>query len=88
MRFREVLINEGKEERPYLCFNILTVWWVEPCNVSLMVSTPGRTPIWNRGGCSSEILNLTLKETIWVWHEQILTPKRDCLKEKKKKKRK
>ena len=41
MRFREVLINEGKEELPYLCFNILTVWWVEPCNVSLMVSTPG-----------------------------------------------
>ena len=40
MRFREVLVNEGKEELPYLCFNdILTVWWVEPCNVSLMVST-------------------------------------------------
>ena len=39
MRFREVLVNEGKEELPYLCFYILTVWWVEPCNVSLMVST-------------------------------------------------
>ena len=47
----------------------------------------GGTPIWNRRGCSSEILTLPLKETIWVWHKQILTPKRDCLKKKKKKKK-
>ena len=44
----------------------------------------GGTPIWNRRGRSSEILNLTPKETIWVWHKEILTPKRDCLKKKKK----
>ena len=31
--------------------------------------------------------NFFLKETIWVWHKQILTPKRDRLKKKKKKKK-
>ena len=54
----------------------------------------GGTPIWNRRGCSSEILNLTPKgdhlgvaqgfcdpsrRPIWAWLKQILTPKRDRL---------
>ena len=55
----------------------------------------GGTPIWNRRGCSSEILNLTPKgdhlgvaqafcdpyrRPIWAWLKQILTTKRDVLK--------
>ena len=58
----------------------------------------GGTPIWNRQGCSSEILNLTPKgdhlgvaqafcdpwrRPIWAWLKQILTPKRDRLKTQK-----
>ena len=50
----------------------------------------GVTPIWNRRGCSSEILNLTPKgdhlgeaqafcdpyrKLIWAWLKEILTPK-------------
>ena len=35
------------------------------------------TPIWNRRGCSSEILNSTLKETIWAWLKLFVTSKGD-----------
>ena len=38
-------------------------------------------------GMLVEMLNLTQFKTIWVWHKQILTPKRDRLKKEKKKKR-
>ena len=37
----------------------------------------GETLIWNRRGCSSEILNLTLKETIWTRLKNFVTPMGD-----------
>ena len=63
---------------------------------------PGGPPIWNRRGCSSEILNLTPKgdhlgvaqafcdpegRPIWAWLMQILTPKRNRLITEKKRKK-
>ena len=62
------------------------------CLPYLLEVKPGGTPIWNRRGCSSEILNLTpegnhlgvaqalcdpKRRPIWAWLKQILTSKRD-----------
>ena len=67
----------------------------QPSLLQWRFSGPGGTPIWNRRGCSSKILNLTPKgdhlgvahalcdhqrRPIWAWLNQLLTPKRDRLK--------
>ena len=55
--------------------------------ISKIMTPRRRTPIWNRRGCSLEILNLTPKGDHLGVDKQILIPKRDRLKKKKKKKK-
>ena len=56
---------------------LLTSYWVfvSCSSQSARNFIPGGGPIWNRRGCSSEILNL--KETIWAWLKLFVTPKGD-----------
>ena len=67
-------------------------YWIGLRSLSVDPRAGGATPIWNRRGCSSEILDLTPKgdqlgvaqafcdpyrRPIGAWLKQILTPKRD-----------
>ena len=47
VRLRKVLIDEWKKAFSNFRFNIFTVWWIEPCYISLTVSTVCRRCIRN-----------------------------------------